>query len=53
MDITILNAQLKKYEEGLEQAKATVYRYDGAIQAIKAILEEFDKPEEPKPTDPQ
>ena len=40
MDNKTLTTQLEAYEKELEMVKAHLYRLDGAIQAVKSLIEQ-------------
>lgn len=47
LNLKTLRDQLVKSEQELEQVKAVFYRVDGAIQVLKSLIAEAEKPEPP------
>jgi len=50
METQYLKTQLKKLEDDFEQVKSNLYRLDGAIQLVKALIAEAEKKEPPPST---
>lgn len=48
MDIQVLKDQLAKFESEFKRVEATLYRLDGAIQAVTHLIAEAEKPVEKK-----
>ena len=46
MNLEQLIKQLEASEAELEQAKAHVYRVDGAVQMLKHLIGQFQEPEQ-------